>query len=176
MKNKIVCLLSLLIVVSICCYTLWIRGMAFTERRDGGAPIDNHTSTSSEALNRPTAPRIAQNPENPSEIEEYVDSEALKYGIPTSTVDYIVSHESGWVVDPPLNDVAICKYHLSSKYGQMTASRGLFQLNDCYNPQVSIVCALNPYCATDWSLSEIKTGHILWWSSYAWHLRHPLAK
>jgi hypothetical protein len=119
------------------------------------------------------APKIHQNTETVAQIQAYVDAEALKFDISTSTVNYIVSHESVWVVNPKLNDVAVCKNHLSSNYGKMTASRGLWQINDCYNPQVPIVCALSVPCSTLWSLTAIKAGHISWWSSWVWHLKHP---
>lgn len=41
--------------------------------------------------------------------------------------------------------------------------RGLFQINDRWQ-DVSDECALNPYCATLWTINKIKKGGIDSWS------------
>jgi hypothetical protein len=45
-------------------------------------------------------------------------------------------------------------------------SRGLWQINRIYHPEVSDQCAYNVECSTDWALQRIMDGNINEWSTW----------
>ena len=91
--------------------------------------------------------------EEPS-IKDYLIAEARKAGVDENKVIWIVEHES--------------MYNLQA-IGDGGHSRGLWQIHQPSNPEVTIECAFDLECSTKWSLKQIKQGHINKWS--AWRFR-----
>lgn len=53
---------------------------------------------------------------------------------------------------------------------QDSRDRGLYQINSYYNPNVTDECAFDPWCSTEWTISELEAGHAWKWnaSRYKW--------
>lgn len=104
----------------------------------------------------------ADEPKTKEEIKNYLITEARKIGVDEKKVIWIVEHES--------------MYNLQA-IGDGGHSRGLWQIHEPSNPEVSIECAFSLECSTKWSLKEIKKGNIWKWSSYkycrAWYADCP---
>lgn len=100
-----------------------------------------------------------------TEVREYVAEQAKLAGISIASTTFIVSHESQWDTTR-VGDDGICLDKRSPNYGKKTTSRGLWQINSCYHPEVSDQCAFNLQCSTAFSLKLIAAGGINQWSTY----------
>jgi hypothetical protein len=87
--------------------------------------------------------------------------EAAEAGVSPRLALCIVEHESRFQPDA-LGDV-----HLTCPAtGEPMRSRGLWQINDCFHPEVSDDVAFSGEDSTEWALARIKQGHAEEWSTY----------
>jgi hypothetical protein len=88
------------------------------------------------------------------DVRDYVQDAAKAAGVDSRVVEWIVSHESG-------NDPRAT--------GDSGDSRGLWQINRIYHPEVSDHCAYDVECSTDWALERILSGNINEWSTWKYY-------
>ena len=93
-------------------------------------------------------------PLTPDQIKSYVVNEAIKVGVNPKLADCIVKHESQYNPKKAGKDTG------------NTISRGLWQWNDYWHPEISSLCAYDAVCATAKALAWIKSGHVDQWSTY----------
>lgn len=86
-----------------------------------------------------------------SDIRAYVQNQARASGVDPSAAAWIVAHESS--IHP-------------NATGDGGDSRGLWQINRVYHPEVSDRCAYDVQCSTRWSLERIRDGNINEWSTW----------
>jgi hypothetical protein len=98
-------------------------------------------------------------------VYAYITEQAKKVGISLASTTFIVSHESQFDTEK-VGDDGICPDPKSPNYGKETTSRGTWQINSCYHPEVSDQCAFNLQCSTAFSLKLIAAGGINQWSTY----------
>ena len=72
-------------------------------------------------------------------------------GVNPHVAEWIVSHESR---------------HHPEATGDGGESRGLWQINKEWHPEVSDACAYNVRCSTGWSLERIRAGYANEWSTW----------
>jgi len=84
-------------------------------------------------------------------VRAYVEATAKTRGVSPQVAEWIVTHES---------------QHHPEATGDGGESRGLWQINKAWHPEVSDACAYNVSCSTDWSLQRIRAGHIDEWSTW----------
>ena len=84
-------------------------------------------------------------------VRAYVEGAAKTRGVNPQVADWIVAHES---------------QHHPEATGDGGESRGLWQINKAWHPEVSDACAYNAACSTDWSLERIRAGHVDEWSTW----------
>jgi hypothetical protein len=84
-------------------------------------------------------------------VHAYVQSAARAAGVDPRVAEWIVSHES---------------QHQPLATGDGGDSRGLWQINRVYHPEVSDQCAYDVECSTDWSLHRIADGYVDEWSTW----------
>jgi Lysozyme like domain len=96
-------------------------------------------------------PSVTFNPRGALGIRAYVEDAAKIRGINPRAAEWIVRHESR---------------HHPEATGDGGESRGLWQINRAWHPEVSDACAYNVTCSTDWSLERIRAGHIDEWSTW----------
>jgi hypothetical protein len=104
----------------------------------------------------PSATVVAQQPmrkarKSPSEVRNFIQNEARKYGVNPVLAIWIVDHESQFGV---------------RMRGDSGRSRGYWMINSKYHPEVSTACADDLQCSTNWSLKEILAGKINEWTTY----------
>jgi hypothetical protein len=80
-----------------------------------------------------------------------VQSAARASGVNPHVAEWIVSHESR---------------HHPEATGDGGESRGLWQINKAWHPEVSDACAYDVTCSTDWSLERIRAGYVDEWSTW----------
>ena len=103
------------------------------------------------------------------ELQQWVWNEAVKVGVEPLVVSWIVWHESSWNPLAVGDMDKICLAKNSPNYGKPIRARGIFQITDCYHPEISDDCAFNPVCITPIVLSWIKEGRTeKEFSSFAW--------
>ena len=95
--------------------------------------------------------KVTSNPQGRLRIQAYLESAAKTRGVDPQVAEWIVTHESG---------------HRPGVTGDGGESRGLWQINKAWHPEVSDACAYNVSCSTDWSLERIRAGHIDEWSTW----------
>jgi hypothetical protein len=83
--------------------------------------------------------------------QEYVQSASKAAGVNPRIAEWIVSHESR---------------HHPEATGDGGESRGLWQINKAWHPEVSDACAYDVTCSTDWSLERIRAGYVDEWSTW----------
>ncbi len=84
-------------------------------------------------------------------VQSYVHSAAKDAGVNPTVAEWIVAHESS---------------HRPGVTGDGGASRGLWQINKDWHPEVSDSCAYDVKCSTDWSLGRIRSGYSYEWSTW----------
>lgn len=84
-------------------------------------------------------------------VRAYVQSAARAAGVDPRVAEWIVAHESG---------------HRPEVTGDGGASRGLWQINKAWHPEVSDACAYSIACSTHWSLQRIRSGYADEWSTW----------
>jgi hypothetical protein len=84
-------------------------------------------------------------------VRAYVQNAARASGVNPHVAEWIVSHESR---------------HHPEATGDGGESRGLWQINKEWHPEVSDACAYNVACSTDWSLERIRAGYVDEWSTW----------
>ena len=84
-------------------------------------------------------------------VRAYVQSAAKASGVNPHVAEWIVSHESR---------------HHPDATGDGGESRGLWQINKAWHPEVSDACAYDVTCSTDWSLTRIRSGYVNEWSTW----------
>ena len=84
-------------------------------------------------------------------VRAYIEGAAKTRGVNPQIAEWIVTHES---------------QHHPEATGDGGESRGLWQINKAWHPEVSDACAYNVTCSTDWSLERIRAGHIDEWSTW----------
>ena len=95
--------------------------------------------------------KVTSNPRERLRLRAYVEGAAKARGVNPQVADWIVTHES---------------QHHPEATGDGGESRGLWQINKAWHPEVSDACAYNVACSTDWSLQRIRAGHIVEWSTW----------
>ena len=88
---------------------------------------------------------------NPLNVRAYVQSASKSAGVNPSIAEWIVSHESR---------------HHPEATGDGGDSRGLWQINKTWHPEVSDACAYDVTCSTRWSLQRIREGYVDEWSTW----------
>ena len=84
-------------------------------------------------------------------VRAYVQSAARAAGVNPRVAEWIVAHESR---------------HHPEATGDGGESRGLWQINKDWHPEVSDACAYDVTCSTDWSLLRIRSGYADEWSTW----------
>jgi hypothetical protein len=84
-------------------------------------------------------------------VRAYVQSAAKTAGVNPRIAEWIVSHESR---------------HHPEATGDGGESRGLWQINKAWHPEVSDACAYDVTCSTNWSLERIRAGYLDEWSTW----------
>jgi hypothetical protein len=84
-------------------------------------------------------------------VQAFVQSASKSAGVNPDVADWIVSHESR---DHP------------EATGDGGVSRGLWQINKTWHPEVSNSCAYDVTCSTNWSLNRIRNGYVDEWSTW----------
>ena len=84
-------------------------------------------------------------------VRAYVQSAAKDAGVNPRVADWIVTHES---------------QHHPDATGDGGESRGLWQINKAWHPEVSDACAYDVTCSTRWSLERIRDGYVDEWSTW----------
>jgi Lysozyme like domain len=110
--------------------------------------------TPERATPAPLAPaRIVIHPlfRGPSAVRVYVQNAARASGVNPHIAEWIVSHESR---------------HRPEATGDGGESRGLWQINKAWHPEVSDACAYDVMCSTGWSLNRIRAGYVDEWSTW----------
>jgi hypothetical protein len=87
----------------------------------------------------------------PLAVRAYVQDAAKASGVNPHVAEWIVSHESR---------------HHPEATGDGGESRGLWQINKEWHPEVSDACAYNVRCSTGWSLERIRAGYANEWSTW----------
>jgi soluble lytic murein transglycosylase-like protein len=90
-------------------------------------------------------------PRGPWAVRAYVQHAAKASGVNPHVAEWIVAHESR---------------HRPGATGDGGESRGLWQINKEWHPEVSDACAYNVRCSTDWSLERIREGYADEWSTW----------
>ncbi len=84
-------------------------------------------------------------------VRAYVQQAAKTAGVSPRVAEWIVTHES---------------QHHSEASGDGGESRGLWQINKDWHPEVSDACAYDVPCSTAWSLHRIRAGYADEWSTW----------
>ena len=84
-------------------------------------------------------------------VRAYVRNAAKDAGVDPRVADWIVTHES---------------QHHPDATGDGGESRGLWQINRDWHPEVSDDCAYDVQCSTRWSLERIRDGYVDEWSTW----------
>jgi Lysozyme like domain len=95
--------------------------------------------------------RVTSTPQGRLRFRAYVEGAAKIRGVNPRVAEWIVTHESR---------------HHPEATGDGGESRGLWQINKAWHPEVSDACAYNVTCSTDWSLERIRAGHIDEWRTW----------
>jgi len=90
-------------------------------------------------------------PGEPLNVPAYVQTAARAAGVNPRIAEWIVSHESR---------------HHPDALGDNGQSRGIWQINRVYHPDVSDACAYDVRCSTDWSLRRIQDGYVNEWTTW----------
>ncbi len=127
-------------------YVLAIVWTSFTHAAEYKSPKTAAAAvlTRAESLARPAAHgRLS--------VRAYVQDAAEASGVDPHVAEWIVSHESR---------------HRPEATGDGGESRGLWQINKAWHPEVSDACAYDVTCSTDWSLERIRAGYLDEWSTW----------
>jgi hypothetical protein len=93
--------------------------------------------------------------------EKYVAHHAERLGLSGEMVVCIATYESRFRAN------AIGDRHLTCPItGQKQRSRGIFQISDCFHPEVSDEVAFSIPDSTEWALKRIKQGYGDEWSTF----------
>lgn len=95
--------------------------------------------------------KVTSNPQERLRIRAYVEGAAKTRGVNPQVAEWIVTHES---------------HEHPEATGDGGESRGLWQINEAWHPEVSDACAYDVTCSTDWSLKRIHAGYIDEWSTW----------
>jgi hypothetical protein len=120
---------------------IWTSITHTIESRATGNPI--HPSLS--LLKSTSAPRTRSN------VRAYVQSASKAAGVNPRISEWIVSHESS---------------QRPEATGDGGDSRGLWQINKTWHPEVPDACAYDVSCSTHWSLERIRDGYVDEWSTW----------
>ena len=135
----------------------------------GNNPNGETTHSATSSIGTPYgASRGQESPQSSlstTSVLAYITEQSEKVGISLASTTFIVSHESQFDTEK-VGDDGICPDPKSPNYGKETTSRGTWQINSCYHPEVSDQCAFNLQCSTAFSLKLIAAGGINQWSTY----------
>ena len=140
MKNRVPKLHKILLAAYVLAI-LWTSFSHAAEYRTAGGP-NSHFA----ALPEATSPPLRH-----LSVRAYVQSASQAAGVNPRVADWIVSHESR---------------HHPEATGDGGESRGLWQINKAWHPEVSDACAYDVTCSTDWSLERIRAGYVDEWSTW----------
>ncbi|HVA94069.1 MAG TPA: transglycosylase SLT domain-containing protein [Candidatus Dormibacteraeota bacterium] len=84
-------------------------------------------------------------------VRAYVQRAARTAGVNPRVAEWIVTHES---------------HQQPEATGDGGESRGIWQINKAWHPEVSDACAYNVPCSTAWSLHRIRAGYADEWSTW----------
>jgi hypothetical protein len=90
-------------------------------------------------------------PRGSLKIRAYIQAVAKANGVSPEVAEWIVSHES---------------QHHPDALGDGGDSRGLWQINKVWHPEVSDACAYSVKCSTNWSVKRIHAGYVDEWSTW----------
>ena len=100
-------------------------------------------------------------------IIEFISFVSEKHKVKNRAL-FIVKHESNFEPNKIGDDDKICP--MTNK---KQSSRGLWQISDCYNPQVSDICAYDIICSTNWAILRVKNNSNIW---SVWRFRNEWYK
>jgi hypothetical protein len=100
---------------------------------------------------RPAKKAAPPTPHGRLAVRAYVQSAARATGVDPHIAEWIVAHESR---------------HRPEAIGDGGESRGLWQINKAWHPEVSDACAYDVTCSTGWSLDRIRAGYLDEWSTW----------
>jgi hypothetical protein len=109
------------------------------------------TASPAPAYEAPLEPMPTFLPRGRLAVRAYVQSAAKDAGVNPRVADWIVTHES---------------QHHPDATGDGGESRGLWQINKAWHPEVSDACAYDVTCSTRWSLERIRGGYVDEWSTW----------
>ncbi len=84
-------------------------------------------------------------------VQAYIQSASKAAGVNPRIAEWIVTHES---------------HHHPQATGDGGDSRGLWQINKVWHPEVPDACAYDVTCSTRWSLDRIRAGYVDEWSTW----------
>lgn len=118
---------------------------------------------------------IAYAPYEPNELpkettKEMVTRLSIEYGVNPALALHIVENESHW------NEKARGDLHIICSNGRVANARGLWQITECYWPEVSDAQADDPEWSTRWSLEKLKEGKCSLWSTCNERLNHKIIR
>ena len=164
-------LLASLLQISI---TIGLIGQAVAYYVPPPEPIDNtvYIHWLKEPIPYEEVVRVADSLEHSRSIESdeiikirrIIVREAIEQGVGIEMALYIAEKESGFIA------TAVGDLHLTcKKTGLPIRSRGIWQINDCANPDVPDWVAFDPLLSTQWAMPRLlKKPEI--WTVYDWWL------
>lgn len=125
-----------------------------------------------------TAETLYIEPPKPPSVTSTISSSTIKsiilglskeHKVNPSVILFIVSHESQFNPNTVGDDDKICPVGLNK--GKLQHSRGLWQISDCFHPEVPDEIAFDIVSSTIWSIQNIKNGHINEWSTWKYRCK-----
>lgn len=116
-----------------------------------GSPLANSPADAANPQAAPATFGTFGTRTNVQAVKSLVRDRANEYGVSPFLALWIVKHESS--------------FNPQAK-GDGEASRGLWQINKIYHPEVSDDVAFGVRSSTDWSLQRIRDGKVNEWSAY----------
>ncbi len=73
----------------------------------------------------------------------------------TQSALFLTNKESGWVTDKVGDTHLICNAPKSPNFGKPQRSRGVWQISDCWHPEVTDAQAFDVIWATHWAMQTM---------------------
>ena len=89
-----------------------------------------------------------------SSVAAYIKTTAIARNINSDLALFIADKESQFVATSTGDMNLVCPQGVNK--GKPVRARGVFQITECYHPEVSDACAYNVACATDIALPMIR--------------------
>lgn len=93
-------------------------------------------------------------------IKDYIKKVAEDYGVSLERAFFIVEKESQFESSRVGDTDKICPQGINK--GKVQRARGLWQINDCYHPEISDAVAFDIFASTDWAMPRVKNNPNIW--------------